>query len=448
MSIIGITHDESGNAKVRRSVTTKLAIGLPPEGSRNYPTKLDHIAFLKKVYLNKEIKWVPDEQLTNHYGNDCRELWVTFFDDDIETVFPTAYRAYVTRGCWCRGDGAKAERRLNHEKEWNDFVPYGGKCANNGCPVAANGGCKPNGTLYFFLQDFPKLGSLCKLQTTGYQSIAQLYSALQDLRAVTGGRLMGVSAKLFVHPDKTVFESQGKTQTGMKWVWGLELAAADLKDMGSKMLEGTRTFREIKGELAGRVLEIDEDEQEVAQEMRSEFYPDQEKPRLPAAAIEADPRVDQLLVDEIHGHLTSVGINQANRTAIIGANQPRLKAANDDIKQILYIYRATGEAMKAGEAIKKNERRLGDYAKELTAWYERKKSNGNGSAAVAPSSNGQQPAEASRTGATNGSGDARPAAGQDALFVTDEDTQPAQQPTVAQCFGGAVKPANGSKFKF
>jgi len=433
--IKGITHDENGNPKVRRSVTTKLAIGLAPGKSGGGPKKLDHIAFLKKEYVDREIIWVEDRRLTEHYSQDgkqCRELWITFLDDDIEQVFPTSYGAYVTRGRWCRGDGETAQRRPNHDKEWNDFQPYKGPCANGGCPFAENGKCKPNGTLYFFLQDFPTLGSLCKLQTTGYQSIAQISSALQDLRAVTGGRLMGVSAKLFVHPDKTVYEQNGQTKTGTKWVWGLQLAAADLRDMGAKMLEATRTFTQIKGELSGRVLEIDEQEEEVAAEMTAEFYPEVAGERKAEVITQQGGGADIKFGDEIEALLTSIGVNQANRRAIVGGvpSDMGLEKLAGILKEIVDIFSARGEKMRAAPAIQKNHKRLPEYLIELKEWQARQQ--------VSPERSRRETAvSATPSRAKNGagSGEPSPAAEQPDLLngteITDADVSadavPAQQ---------------------
>ena len=45
--IIGVTHDQDGRVIQRLSVSTKVSIGLPPNGDRNHPTKLDHFVFLR-----------------------------------------------------------------------------------------------------------------------------------------------------------------------------------------------------------------------------------------------------------------------------------------------------------------------------------------------------------------------------------------------------------------
>ncbi len=36
--IIGVTHDHDGRVIQRLSVSTKVSIGLPPNGDRNHPT--------------------------------------------------------------------------------------------------------------------------------------------------------------------------------------------------------------------------------------------------------------------------------------------------------------------------------------------------------------------------------------------------------------------------
>ena len=104
--IIGVTHDQDGRVVQRLSVSTKVSIGLPPNGDRNHPTKLDHFVFLRKKKSANRVEWETDPELTEHYGDECRELHVMLIDDDIENVFPSSYawRTATERKCW--GDGA------------------------------------------------------------------------------------------------------------------------------------------------------------------------------------------------------------------------------------------------------------------------------------------------------------------------------------------------------
>ncbi len=296
MPIVGLTCNKDGTARMHRTVNVKIAIGLPPSEGANYPKKLDHFVFLKQVMEGKEMKWVVDQEKQDHYGADCKSFWIVFLDDDVDTVFRTEVAAYVKTKCWCRGDGERAQRRKQVEKEWppkGDFQIYKGACANNGCPdfEPANGkpaACKPSADLYFMLGDYPSLGTICRIHTSSYQSIRQIHSALLDLQAVTGGRLMGVRAKLFVMPARNVFEQGGVEKTGTKFVLGLELAAKDIPELMTQMAATSVMFQGLQKQLAGRVLEVEENEDERAAEIATEFYHDGSV----SQAVVEDPEVD------------------------------------------------------------------------------------------------------------------------------------------------------------
>src|ERR1017187_7138952 len=108
--IIGVTHDQDGRVIQRLSVSTKVSIGLPPNGDCNHPTKLDHFVFLRKKKSANRVGWEVDPELTEHYGGECRELHIMLIDDDIENVFPSSYAWWTAteRKCW--GDGTSATR--------------------------------------------------------------------------------------------------------------------------------------------------------------------------------------------------------------------------------------------------------------------------------------------------------------------------------------------------
>ena len=128
--IIGVTHDHDGRVVQRLSVSTKVSIGLPPNGDHNYPTKLDHFVFLCKKKTANRVEWEVDPDLTAHYGEQCCELRIILIDDDIENVFPSSYAWWTAteRKCW--GDGVSAARRTT-EKPSVEPWPHCG----NGCPA-------------------------------------------------------------------------------------------------------------------------------------------------------------------------------------------------------------------------------------------------------------------------------------------------------------------------
>lgn len=278
MAIRGLTHDTDGTVRVARTVTVKLAIGRPPVGPKGHPTRLDYFIFLRKELNDREVIWTDDAAMTSHYaeaagGKPVREVWLTFLDDEPEKVFRTEYAAWMKRGKWCCGDGKAAKRREIANNSWGPLKLYDGPCENDGCPEVENGVCGPSADLYFMLNDYPALGTICRIHTSSYQSIRQISSALQDLGRITGGRLTGVSAKLFLAPDRNQYTNDdGARVTGApKWILGLELAAADLPKLTERMLQTQVAFRQIRGRLASGPVE--EDDAERAGEIVREFVP-------------------------------------------------------------------------------------------------------------------------------------------------------------------------------
>ena len=270
--IIGVTHDHDGRVVQRLSVSTKVSIGLPPNGDRNHPTKLDHFVFLRKKKSANRVEWERDPDLTAHYGEQCRELHIMLIDDDIENVFPSSYAWWTAteRKCW--GDGVTATRRTAERPGGQPWTTCG-----SGCQELAGGQCKPSGDLRFVLADFPRLGSVCRIHTCSYRSIRQIHSALQEIQTFTGGRLAGITAKLTVRPDEATYfdRKEKRKRTASIWPLSLEAEGNDMRKLIANLTENARLFAETRKLLGsgGKVLEVVEDEQEQAPEVTAEFYP-------------------------------------------------------------------------------------------------------------------------------------------------------------------------------
>jgi hypothetical protein len=270
--IIGVTHNQDGRVVQRLSVSTKVAIGLPPNGDRNHPTKLDHFVFLRKKKSSNRVGWEADPELTEHYGAECRELHIMLIDDDIENVFPSSYAWWTAteRKCW--GDGTNATRRTAEKPGGEPWTTCG-----SGCPELLSGQCKPGGDLRFVLADFPRLGSVCRIHTCSYRSIRQIHSALQEIQTFTGGRLAGITAKLTVRPEEATYfdRKEKRKKTSSIWALSLEVEGEDMQKLIANLTENARLFAETRKLLgsSGKVLEVVEDEQEQAPEVAAEFYP-------------------------------------------------------------------------------------------------------------------------------------------------------------------------------
>jgi hypothetical protein len=270
--ILGVTHDHDGRVVQRLSVSTKVSIGLPPNGDRNHPTKLDHFAFLRKTKAANKVEWEPDPDLTQHYGEQCRELHIILIDDDVENVFPSSYAWWTAteRKCW--GDGSSATRRTPEKPGGQPWATCG-----NGCPELAAGVCKPSGDLRFMLADFPRLGIVCRIHTCSYRSIRQIHSALQEIQTFTGGRLAGITVKLTVRPEEVTYfdRKEKRKKTTSIWALSLEVEGDDMRKLIANLTENARLFAETRKLLGSgrKVLEVVEDEEEQAPEISTEFYP-------------------------------------------------------------------------------------------------------------------------------------------------------------------------------
>jgi hypothetical protein len=270
--IIGVTHDQDGRVIQRLSVSTKVSIGLPPNGDCNHPTKLDHFVFLRKKKSANRVGWEVDPELTEHYGGECRELHIMLIDDDVENVFPSSYAWWTAteRKCW--GDGTSATRRTAEKPGGQPWTTCG-----SGCPELTAGQCKPGGDLRFVLADFPRLGSVCRIHTCSYRSIRQIHSALQEIQTFTGGRLAGITAKLTVRPEEATYfdRKEKRKKTSSIWALSLEVEGDDMRKLIANLTENARLFAETRKLLGsgGKVFEVVEDEQEQAPEVAAEFYP-------------------------------------------------------------------------------------------------------------------------------------------------------------------------------
>ena len=269
--IIGVTHDQDGRVIQRLSVSTKVSIGLPPNGDRNHPTKLDHFGFLRKKKSANRVEWEADPELTRHYGEQCRELHIMLIDDDIENVFPSSYALWTAtqRKCW--GDGVTATRRTPEKPGGEPWTTCG-----SGCPELSSGQCKPSGDLRFVLADFPRLGSVCRIHTSSYRSIRQIHSSLEEIQTFTGGRLAGITSKLVIRPEEVTYfdRKEKRKKTSSIWALSLEVEGDDMRKLIANLTENARLFAETRKLLSGgKVLEVVEDEQEQAPELTAEFYP-------------------------------------------------------------------------------------------------------------------------------------------------------------------------------
>lgn len=133
----------------------------------------------------------------------------------------------------------------------------------------------------FVLTNFPRLGSICRIHTSSYRSIRQIYSALEEIQTFTGGRLAGITAKLVVRPEQASYydRKEQRKKTTTIWALSLEVDGDDIRKLVANLTGNARLFAQTRKTLGWgkRAIEVVEDEEEQAPEITSEFYPPSEQ---------------------------------------------------------------------------------------------------------------------------------------------------------------------------
>jgi len=266
MGILGLTHDDTGNALEKLPVTIKVAIGEGPEpGVENgHPRKLDHFVFKRKALRGQDVVWISAPEISQAHGENPTELGVVFLNDDPREVLRTEYALWTPSGCKCRGELVQIEngegtrfemqaiRRTQKHPEgeaWPGNYKYvdGPKkgepveSCGDGCPDLERGDCRPSGDLYFMLEKFPVFGTICRLHTSSYRSVRNLSTGLMQIRRLNGGRLTGVKAILKASPERVSYvDRDGTRHTSVAYILSFEIGARDLRTLVANMTEPVR----------------------------------------------------------------------------------------------------------------------------------------------------------------------------------------------------------------
>lgn len=280
-----------------------------------YPRKLGFFTFTRPVISDEGEIFEPDFPAIEAHGTTPTEIDIVFLDDN---PFDGAYQMWSTSELKCKGDGINAMRVLSmgsaESKGWQEakdggekYFPIVDGCWIRGCPYAEEtegkpSPCKPGGDLRFQLARNIRVGGSAYFHTSGFRSIAQIFSSLERIKTLTGGRLAGIPLKMVLRPYRTKHNSQPATQYGV----GLEFRAEDIESLRRNLIEQAWKFRDLAGITAPpqpRLIEsvptepagADEDDDDLpitAQVMASEFYPeefeDADPPLVPATAPQAN----------------------------------------------------------------------------------------------------------------------------------------------------------------
>lgn len=271
-----------------------------------YPGKLAYFTFTRPVIIDKTEVFEPDFEAIERHGPMPTSIDIVLMDDE---PLRAEYAMWSTAELKCHGDGLNASRTIAMaDKE--TAAQYSGEkffpvtvCACNGCEFFAEkdgkpAPCKPSADLSFHLLNDIRIGGTSYFHTSGYRSISYLFSSLEQLRQLTGGRLRGVPVRMSLRAYKTKHNGQVATQYG---VW-LEFRAENVAALRKNLIEAAMQFRQLAPapkqieapvEQAGATAEETEEITHSPVAMTAEFYPEaadegpDEEEDTPKAATEA-----------------------------------------------------------------------------------------------------------------------------------------------------------------
>ena len=319
MGILGLTHDQNGAALEKLPVTIKVAIGEGPEpGNQNgHPRQLDHFVFKRKKLQGQDVIWESAPDLAELFGDKPAELGIMFLHDDPKEVFRTELAWWTSGGYKCRGElvqitnggephfemrAVRKTQKCPQGEAWpGDYKFIGGlrkgeplPLCGEACPDLKRGDCRPSGDLYFILEQYPRLGAVCRLHTSSYRSVRNLSNGLMQVRRFNGGRLAGIKAVLRAMPEKIwYYDRGGNKHTTVAYILSLEIPMQEIGVAGEQNGNGSRPNPQ-------KQYVVQETAAERAHDIAPEFYPQNnsdesvDEPNEPAEDDETRARICEL----------------------------------------------------------------------------------------------------------------------------------------------------------
>lgn len=233
----------------------KIRLGIKVEYGGLVPDK-DGIR-RRKTRPKETDYFVCPSEVKAFYGEEPKKLSIMFPLNDMESIFPQAYKFYGrSKGLKCSGDGTDAT-----------FVNDEGEMENRKCtcenlkpydPKTKTGGCSKRGTLLFFIPSV-SLGAVYAMDFGSFHSIVDVQSGIALAQEMLKGRIAMVPFTLSRVQKET--HNEGKKQ--IHWTLQCELALKDPEEI-KRIREGENIFR---GQ--NKVYEIEERKEDISPEYDS-----------------------------------------------------------------------------------------------------------------------------------------------------------------------------------
>ena len=195
-----------GISEVRRMPRVgKVRLGVKDVSAKSgneYPKAVDYFV----VNFDQSTQEQAAENFHAVYGEYPRALDIMFPTDEPEMFFQQWRLRYGSgTGLICKGDGETAQEVNRETGEMIDIECYGDECEWH-----KKKHCKPVGRLQFLLPKVAPVG-IWQLDTSSWNSIVQLNSAIDLLARLRGGRVGMVPLTLIVKPKDVQVEGKKKT---------------------------------------------------------------------------------------------------------------------------------------------------------------------------------------------------------------------------------------------
>lgn len=202
---------------------------------------------------------VPPE-VAKVYGERPTSLDVMFPINDLEVVFPQAYKWYGgQRGLKCVGNGEQALRLIEKTLEMEEV-----ECKAEQCEHMKSGECQRIGHLMVILPRI-NMGGVYQIDVGSYHSIVDVNSGLEYVQALVG-RFAMVPLRLTRIPKETHFGGQKQIHYTLQVFADLDVDMLNnLRENTSRVLLSTRNLALPPPEIDenGVIVEEEVDEEEI-----------------------------------------------------------------------------------------------------------------------------------------------------------------------------------------
>lgn len=274
-----------------------------------YPRKIPYFTFTQNTAGDGT--FLPAWEAIEAHGPTPTVIPIVFTSDAPHAGPGTGYRMYSATELKCKGDGVNGLRVLSmaetdEEKELaakakaagDKFFIIDQGCWTMACKYAkpiidAKGNekrqCTPHMDLVFQAVKSVRLGNTSYYHTTGIASIGNIFSSLNDIQAITGGRLVGIPMLLTVKQFKTNHNGKAGSAYMVLVEPTMEASKKLIEDLmkrpfGAKQLEAGGALIE------GDVMDAEGDDEEEsplgAEAIHAEFVDDAE-PVAQAETVQA-----------------------------------------------------------------------------------------------------------------------------------------------------------------